>query len=119
VERAQGTRKEVGQFGVDDCYHKFYDLYDMDWDVIKEGTRRGFRTGITWCKVYAWAFVVIGIGFAALAWYSRPIPSFHLHFLEFEWLMTFMGLFFDIPPLSRFHQTFEHFSPLPVILSTV
>jgi hypothetical protein len=96
VESTQGHRKQVGKFGVDDYCREYYDLYGLDWDLIKEGTRWSFVNGITWCKIYAWAFLATGIGLATLAWYSRPIPSFHLHFLEFEWLMTFLGLFFAL-----------------------
>ena len=61
VERAQGAGNEVGRFRLDDYYREYYDLYGMDWEVIKNTRRRDFRMGILKDRIAALVFLAFGV----------------------------------------------------------
>lgn len=88
--RKQGTRNEVGRFGLDDYYREYYDLYDMDWEVIKETTKRDLQTGILRDKIAALGFLSFGIALAIFAWAFHDFSV--REFGPFEWIVGLGGL---------------------------
>ena len=90
TDRSWARRDEVHGSGVDEHCREYYDLYGMDWEVIKETRRRDFRAGILGDRIAACVFLVFGIVLALCAW------SFHdflvSEFGPFEWIIGFGGL---------------------------
>ena len=122
AERAEGPRKEFRRFGVDEYHREYYDLYGMDWEVIKQTRRQEFRAGILWDRVGAFLFLALGATLTLCTWSSRDF-SFK-DFGPFEWLMTaplFMGIggFIQEWTHARWRKAvirrYENASPPPVV----
>ncbi len=118
VEGAEATRKEVCRVGVDEYYREYYDLYGMDWEVIKKTRSREFRAGIFWDRVGAFLFLALGATLTLCTWSSRDF-SFK-DFGLFEWFMTvplLMGFGGFVQEWTRAHwrkeviRRYEHVSP--------
>lgn len=90
MERAQGTGNEVGRFGLDDYYREYYDLYGMDWEVIKNTRRRDFRIGILKDRIAALVFLAFGATLALCAWSPQDFSV--KEFGPFEWIVGLGGL---------------------------
>ncbi len=90
LEPTQVLREGVGRFGVDDYYREYYDLYGMDWEVIKNTRRRDFRIGILKDRIAALVFLAFGVTLGLCAWSPQDFSV--KEFGPFEWIVGLGGL---------------------------